>query len=327
MLSFQNLQASFETAFHKEVQTIHSTDPVQLYEPIAYSLQGGGKRIRPVLMLHAASLLSDNIEGVLPAAIAIELFHNFTLLHDDIMDHAGIRRGEPAVHIKYGQNSAILSGDAMSIMAFECLSRCDSAKLPAALALFSRSAMEVCEGQQLDMEFEERDQVTILEYLEMIRLKTSILIACSLKTGALLVGGDEKFCQLLYDFGIQIGIAFQLQDDWLDVFGHEDTFGKKIGGDICENKKTFLLLKALEMSDEKDRSTLKSWLKKSEFEAQKKIDAVREIYTNSGAAEATKALMKEYHDKAIEALNQIELPDSEKLELRKFAASVVERVK
>jgi geranylgeranyl diphosphate synthase, type II len=327
MLPFQNLLTSFEAVFHKEVQSIQSTAPVQLYEPIAYSLKGGGKRIRPVLMLHAASLLSNQLEGIYPAAIAIELFHNFTLLHDDIMDHAGIRRGDPAVHVKYGENSAILSGDAMSIMAFEFLSRCLPAKLPTALALFSRSAMEVCEGQQLDMDFEERDQVTIPEYLEMIRLKTSVLIACSLKTGALLVGGDEKFCQLLYDFGIQIGIAFQLQDDWLDVFGNEETFGKKIGGDIRENKKTFLLLKALEMADEKNLSELKGWLSKSDFEDQEKIESVREIFSNTGASEATRVLMREYHNKAIDALNQIDLPDSEKLELRKFAASVVERIK
>lgn len=327
MLSFHKLLASFETAFHLEVQSIQSTAPVQLYDPIAYSLQGGGKRIRPVLMLHAASLLSDNIDGVFPAAVAIELFHNFTLLHDDIMDHAGIRRGEPSVHIKYGENSAILSGDAMSIMAFEFLSRCDSSKLPAVLAHFSRSAMEVCEGQQLDMEFEERDQVTISEYLEMIRLKTSVLIACSLKTGALLAGGDDNFCRLLYDFGIQIGIAFQLQDDWLDVFGDQNTFGKKIGGDICENKKTFLLLKALEMSCEKDRAALKYWLEKSEFDAPQKIEAVRKIFTNSGAGDATKALMNEYHGKAFEALNQLDLPDNDKLELRKFADSVVYRIK
>ena len=327
MLPFQNLLTSFEAVFHKEVQSIQSTAPVQLYEPIAYSLKGGGKRIRPVLMLHAASLLSNQLDGIYPAAIAIELFHNFTLLHDDIMDHAGIRRGDPAVHVKYGENSAILSGDAMSIMAFQYLSRCNPAKLPAVLALFSRSAMEVCEGQQLDMDFEERDQVTIPEYLEMIRLKTSVLIACSLKTGALLAGGDEKFCQLLYDFGIQIGIAFQLQDDWLDVFGNEDTFGKKIGGDICENKKTFLLLKALEMADEKNLSELKGWLRKSDFEDREKIDSVREIFSSTGASEATKVMMREYHNNAIDALNQIDLPDSEKLELRKFAASVVERIK
>lgn len=327
MLSFQDLLASFETAFHKEVQSIQSTAPVQLYEPIAYSLKGGGKRIRPVLMLHAASLLSSQLEGIYPAAVAIELFHNFTLLHDDIMDHAAIRRGDPAVHVKYGENSAILSGDAMSIMAFEFLSRCNPVNLPAALALFSRSAMEVCEGQQLDMDFEERDQVTIPEYLEMIRLKTSVLIACSLKTGALLAGGEEKFCQLLYDFGIQIGIAFQLQDDWLDVFGNEDTFGKKIGGDICENKKTFLLLKALEMADEKNLSALKGWLKKSDFQDREKIEAVREIFSSTGVSEETKALMMEYHNKAIDALNQIDLPEKEKFELRKFAASVVERIK
>ena len=278
-------------------------------------------------MLHAASLISDRIESVYPAAFAIELFHNFTLLHDDIMDHAGIRRGEPSVHVKYGENGAILSGDAMSIMAFHFLSQCEPSKLSSILSLFSKTALEVCEGQQFDMEFEERDQVSIPEYLEMIRLKTSVLIASSLKIGAILAGGDENFCQLLYNFGTQIGMAFQLQDDWLDVFGDENTFGKKIGGDICENKKTFILLKALEMSDNQDHSLLQEWIGKTDFDPKEKIEAVREIFVRSGAAEATKTFMSEYHAKAIQTLNQLAIPDNDKSELRRFADSVVDRKK
>jgi geranylgeranyl diphosphate synthase type II len=325
MLSFQSLSALFEKEFQKEIHSIQSTDPVQLYEPVAYSLGGGGKRIRPVLTLHAASLFSGAIETVYPAAIAIELFHNFTLLHDDIMDHANIRRGVPAVHVKYGENSAILSGDAMSIMAFRFLSGCKAAKLPQILSLFSTTALEVCEGQQYDMEFEVRNEVTISEYLEMIRLKTAVLIACSLKTGALLGGADELNCQLLYDFGIQIGMAFQLQDDWLDVYGDENSFGKKIGGDICENKKTFILLKALETSDENTRSSLQGWIKKTDFDPHQKIKAVREIFTLTGAAEATRSLMKQYHDQAMESLAQLKIADTEKDELRYFASKVLSR--
>lgn len=327
MLSFQLLLDFFEIEFQKEIQSIQATTPSQLYEPVAYSLEGGGKRIRPVLLLHAASLFTDHPQTAFPAAAAIELFHNFTLLHDDIMDHASIRRGVPAVHLKYGENSAILSGDAMSIMAFSYLSRCQVSELAPLLSLFSTTALEVCEGQQYDMEFEEKDQVTIAEYLEMIRLKTAVLIGCSLKMGALLAGADEKSCQLLYDFGILTGIAFQLQDDWLDVYGDENSFGKQIGGDICENKKTYILLQALEMSDEKTRKELNSWMVKTDFNRNEKIIAVRKIFTESGASEATRTLMKEYHDRAIESLQQLNIEDLAKTELRNFASRVLSREK
>ncbi|MEI6274921.1 MAG: polyprenyl synthetase family protein [Prolixibacteraceae bacterium] len=327
MLRFQHLLESFEKEFCREILSIQSTAPVQLYEPIAYSLKVGGKRIRPVLMLHAASLFTSDLERVIPAATAIELFHNFTLLHDDIMDHAGIRRGVPSVHIKYGENSAILSGDAMSIMAFRFLTRCDPTKLTALLSLFSTTALEVCEGQQYDMEFEEKDQVTIPEYLEMIRLKTAVLIACSLKMGALIAGADELSCNLLYDFGIQSGIAFQLQDDWLDVYGNENSFGKAIGGDICENKKTFIFLRALEMSSGKDRTSLLEWIRKTDFDPKEKIESVREIFNRSGAAEETKKLMTHYHDLALETLKKLHIEDADKDELRNFAGQVLSRTK
>lgn len=327
MLSFQFLLDFFEKEFQKEIQSIQATAPFQLYEPVAYSLEGGGKRIRPVLMLHAASLFSEHPETVFPAAAAIELFHNFTLLHDDIMDHASIRRGVPAVHKKYGENSAILSGDAMSIMAFRYLSRCEASELAPLLTLFSKTALEVCEGQQYDIEFEKRAEVTIAEYLEMIRLKTAVLIACSLKMGAMLAGADEKSCRLLYDFGILTGIAFQLQDDWLDVHGEENSFGKQIGGDICENKKTFILLKAIEMSDKKTRSHLKEWMGRTDFNRNEKIEAVRKIFTASGASDATRTLMKEYYDLALGSLRQLNIEDSAKKELRDFAAKVLSREK
>lgn len=327
MLTFQYLLDSFEKEFIREIHTIRSTAPLRLYEPIAYSLEGGGKRIRPVLVLHAASLFTTNLKPVYPAATAIELFHNFTLLHDDIMDHAGIRRGFPSVHVRYGENSAILSGDAMSIMAFRLLSRFETTALPPILSLFSKTALEVCEGQQYDMEFEERDEVTIPEYLQMIRLKTAVLIACSLKMGALLGGADEQSCNMLYDFGIQAGIAFQLQDDWLDVYGDEHSFGKTIGGDICENKKTFILLKALEMSSGKDRTSLQEWIAKRDFDPKEKIASVREIFSRSGAAEETKKLMVHCHDQAILTLTKLPIEDADKEELRKFAGQVLSRVK
>lgn len=327
MLRFKDLFESFELKFQQEIHTIQSTLPVELYEPVSYSLSVGGKRIRPVLLLHAASLFTDQPEFCYPAAAAIEIFHNFTLLHDDMMDHAPIRRGLPSVHVKYGANSAILSGDAMSIMAFRSLSRCNTSHLQEVLALFSQTAMEVCEGQQFDMEFEKTEQVTIPGYLEMIRLKTAVLIGCSLKAGAILAGASENQCKLLYDFGIHTGTAFQLQDDWLDVYGDAESFGKKIGGDITENKKTFILLKALEMSDRKDRSTLEEWLRKKDFDAREKIDSVREIFTRSGAAEETRNLMKHFHDLALSSLEQLDVADQDKSELRVFAAQVLSRVK
>jgi geranylgeranyl diphosphate synthase, type II len=327
MLTFQVLLDSFEKEFLLEIQSIQSSSPLKLYEPVAYSLKVGGKRIRPLLLLHAASLYSDRIEPFYPVALSVELFHNFTLLHDDIMDHAGIRRGLPTVHIRYGENSAILSGDAMSIMAFRLLSHCETTALAPMLSLFSKTALEVCEGQQFDMEFEGRDKVTISEYLEMIRLKTAVLIACSLKMGAMLGGADEQSCNLLYDFGIQAGIAFQLQDDWLDVYGEENSFGKKIGGDICENKKTFILLKALEMSSVKDRTALQEWIRKQDFDSKEKIGSVREIFSRSGAAEETKKLMVHYHDMAVDTLTKLQIEDSDKEELRNFAGQVLSRVK
>jgi len=326
MIRFQLIQQLFEKEFQKEIHFIQTTSPFQLYEPVSYSLKGGGKRIRPVLLLHAASLFSDHPENSYPAAFAIELFHNFTLLHDDIMDHAAIRRGLPTVHKRYGENSAILSGDAMSIMAFQYLSKCESSKISTLLSLFSTTALEVCEGQQYDMEFEQRDQVTISEYLEMIRLKTAVLIACSLKMGAVLAGANDQSCQLLYNFGVLIGIAFQLQDDWLDVYGKEQSFGKQIGGDICENKKSFLAVSAFEMGSESDRQELRKWMDTVDFNREEKIAAVRQIFTESGAAAATKKLMGEYYNQALTVLEQIDIENSAKSELEKFAAEVMSRV-
>lgn len=327
MEKLNHLIADFEARLRKEIQVIDATPPVRLYEPVGYSLSLGGKRLRPALMLHAASLFTDDLAKVAPAAIAIEVFHNFTLLHDDIMDRADLRRGIPTIHKKYGENTAILSGDAMSIMAFRYLAQTGSSKLPQLLDLFSTTALEVCEGQQYDMEFETRDDVTIGQYIEMIRLKTAVLIAAALKIGAILAGAPDREADLLYDYGINIGLAFQLQDDWLDVYGDEATFGKKIGGDILENKKTFLLLKALELSQGENQTRLQYWLDTPETDAREKIAGVTRIYTESGAAAEAQSMMKYYHDKALVCLSQLNLPKEDQSELVAFAGKVLSRVK
>ena len=327
MNSLESSVTYFEAAFRKEITKIGQTKPQKLYEPVAYSLMIGGKRLRPALMLLTASLFSQSVEHVLPIAMAIEIFHNFTLLHDDIMDKAELRRGLPAVHKKYSENAAILSGDAMSIMSFKYLGKGESPRLQELLSLFSTTALEVCEGQQLDMDFETRELVTIPEYIEMIRLKTAVLIACSLKIGALMANADPAQADLLYEYGINVGLAFQLQDDWLDVYGDPDVFGKKQGGDICANKKTFLLLKAAEVCTAPMLSELNHWLMKKDFDPRQKVDAIMAIYEKTGVSEAAHNLMQEYHDKALVALGMVDIPAEHKQALITFAGEAMVRVK
>ena len=328
MKSLESAVNYFEAAFREEIQKITSTEPRKLYEPVGYSLTIGGKRLRPALMLHAASLFGETLDHILPAAMAIEIFHNFTLLHDDIMDQADLRRGLPTVHKKYSENTAILSGDAMSILAFKYLAReCSSDRLPELLSLFSTTALEVCEGQQLDMDFETRDHVAIDEYLEMIRLKTAVLIACSLKIGALLANADPKEADLLYEYGINVGLAFQLQDDWLDVYGDPDVFGKSQGGDICANKKTYLLLRAIEACDPTTLLELNHWLLKSDFDPIQKIAVVTAIYEKTGVSDQARNLMKHYHDKALESLERVSIDSESKMILRAFAGEAMVRIK
>lgn len=327
MNNLESLVAYFEVAFHDEILKISQSEPQKLYGPVTYSLMIGGKRLRPALLLHAASLFSGSIAPILPAAMAIEIFHNFTLLHDDIMDKAAVRRNLPTVHKKYNENVAILSGDAMSILAFKYLARCSVTHLAELLPLFSQTALEVCEGQQLDMDFESRDDVTVGEYLEMIRLKTAVLIAGSLKIGALLADAPQRDADLLYEYGINLGLAFQLQDDWLDVYGDPKTFGKMGGGDICANKKTFLLLKAKEASDPSTLQRLNHWLLKSPFDPQEKIAAITAIYDKTGASGATRGLMRDYHDNALLALDKIDIPAGRKNALIAFTGEVFHRIK
>ena len=327
MESLDSFVAYFEAAFQKEIKNIAQAAPCKLYEPVAYALGIGGKRIRPALMLYAASLFEDSVESVLPAAMAIEIFHNFTLLHDDIMDKAEVRRGLPTVHMKYDENVAILSGDAMSILAFKYVTKVNSPKLQELLSLFSDTALEVCEGQQHDMDFETRDDVTVAEYLEMIRLKTAVLIAASLKMGALLANGSQKDADLLYEFGINIGLAFQLQDDWLDVYGDPDVFGKKQGGDICANKKTYLLLKAAEACDAATLTQLNHWLLKPDFDPEQKIAVICAIYEKTGVSNSTRELMSSFYDKALFALEKIDIPSARKGTLVAFAGEIMKRIK
>ncbi len=327
MNSLESAVTYFETAFREEISKIQSTAPPKLYEPVGYSLIIGGKRLRPALMLHAASLFTESVEHVLPAAMAIEIFHNFTLLHDDIMDHADLRRGLPTVHKKYSENTAILSGDAMSIIAFKYLARGSHDRLPELLDLFSTTALQVCEGQQLDMDYETMENVSIENYIEMIRLKTAVLIGCSLKIGALLANANPTQANLLYEYGINVGLAFQLQDDWLDVYGNPDLFGKSKGGDICANKKTYLLLKAIDACDPATLLELNLWLARTDFDPIQKIAVVTAIYEKTGVSEQTQKLMNHYHSKALEALEQMTIPPASRETLKAFAGEAIVRNK
>jgi geranylgeranyl diphosphate synthase type II len=252
--------------------------PYGLYEPIEYTLAAGGKRVRPQLAMIASHMFGGQDQDVLPAALALEIFHNFTLLHDDVMDHAEVRRGRPTVHIKWNENTAILSGDQMLIEAYKMLSQVPADKLPKVLQLFNKMATEICEGQQYDVDFESQEHVAIDDYLLMIRLKTSVLLATALQMGAYIAGAGEREQDALYQFGIHIGLAFQIQDDILDVWGDPATFGKAIGGDIACNKKTFVTLTALQLADEDSRHALHTWLSQTMQDNVEKIAAVTAIY-------------------------------------------------
>ncbi len=302
-----------------------SMKPAGLYEPIAYTLSMGGKRIRPALALMACNLYTDNIEPVIAPALGIEVFHNFTLLHDDIMDRADIRRGRPTVHKRWDDNTAILSGDVMQIAAYQLIAQTPEKYLKAVLDLFSTTAREICEGQQYDVDFENRDEVTADEYLEMIRLKTAVLLACSLKTGAIIGGATAEDADELYDFGINLGLAFQLKDDLLDVYGDEATFGKKIGGDILCNKKTYLLIHALKLAKGADFEDLTKYLKKSYQQPEEKIKQVTEMYNKLGVKKICEDKMIFYFDKAVANLDNIQVDNTKKHELRNLAEKLLSR--
>ena len=308
-------------------------EPYGLYEPIEYTLAAGGKRVRPQLAMIASQLFGGKDEEVLPAALALEVFHNFTLLHDDVMDKADVRRGRPTVHVKWNENTAILSGDQMLIEAYKLLSGVPADKLPKVLQLFNKMATEICEGQQYDVDFESQEQVAIEEYLKMIRLKTSVLLANALQTGAYIAGADERAQEVLYKFGIHIGLAFQIQDDILDVWGDPKTFGKAVGGDISCNKKTFVYLEAMRLlGDEAMRrkikgdearpateaKSLEEWYSQVLEDNTEKIAAVKEIFEQLDVRTACEKVVEDYTRKALALLEQ--LPQNEATEqLRQLA--------
>ena len=307
---------------------IGSNTPSGLYEPVDYVMSAGGKRVRPVLTLMACHLFCDDIGKAIMPAIALEYFHNFTLLHDDLMDHADIRRNRPTVHKRWNENTAILSGDAMMILAYKYMCRAQPDILPALLETFNRTALEVCEGQQYDMDFEQRTDVSIHEYLHMIRLKTAVLLAACLKIGAICGNAEAVNVEALYQFGISLGLTFQIHDDWLDVYADPEMFGKAIGGDILSGKKTYLLITAFEKADRQIRDELIALLCDQQMPADEKISRVKAIYHHLGVSDAAQQAMEAYYNKALSILQELTIPDnSRKVGLEKFAASLLKREK
>lgn len=299
--------------------------PANLYDPVRYMLQIGGKRIRPLLTLMAADLFSlTDMDTAVPAALAVELFHNFSLVHDDIMDNAPLRRGHRTVHEKWNPNVGILSGDNLLILAYAELAKCRPDKLPAVISTFNTMAAQVCEGQQFDMDFEQETTVGIDEYLQMIRLKTSVLLGAALRMGALLADATEADADLIYDFGVGVGIAFQLQDDILDVYGDPEQFGKQRGGDILANKKTYLLLKALEKADTGTRDRLDTWLADTSRPAEK-IEQVMAIYDQLDVRGEAEAAKQAYMEQAYAAFDRIGVDDIRKAPLRELARTLLNR--
>lgn len=301
--------------------------PKSLYDPIEYVLAAGGKRIRPSFVLMAYNLFHDDVDRILPVATALETYHNYTLLHDDLMDKADMRRGRPTVHKKWDDNTAVLSGDTMLVLAYEHLAKCDTKYLKPALDLFTETALEVSEGQQFDMEFETRNDVAEEEYIEMIRLKTSVLLACALKMGAVVAGASDADANALYAFGEKVGLAFQLQDDLLDVYGDPKVFGKAIGGDITSNKKTFMLINAFNRADAETRAELERWTTATEFDPAEKIAAVTEIYNRLGIDKLAEQRIKEYFEQSRQHLDELSVSDDRKAVLREYTERMMNRKK
>ena len=299
--------------------------PQSLYDPIQYVLSIGGKRIRPILMLLAYNLYQEDPEKILPVATAIETYHNYTLLHDDLMDHADVRRGQPTVHKKWDENTAILSGDSMLVLAYERLAQCPPAKLKPVLDLFTETALQIGEGQQYDMDFEHRTDVREEEYIEMIRLKTSVLLACALKIGAILADAPVADCENLYIFGEKIGLAFQLQDDYLDVYGDPAVFGKAIGGDILCNKKTYMLINAYLRADEHDRQELDRWLNAADPDPKEKIAAVTALYNRLRIDHLVEELISDYFEESKKYLEALSVQPSRKREMIAYTETLMKR--
>ncbi|MCB0517946.1 MAG: polyprenyl synthetase family protein [Lewinellaceae bacterium] len=323
MQTFNQFQAIFEQYM---AANRFEKPPAALYEPVDYILSLGGKRLRPAMLLLGYSLFDEAIEKALPAAFAVEIFHNFSLVHDDIMDAAPLRRGKETVHSKYGLNAGILSGDVMLASAFSQLLRLRNKKmLPAIMEVFTRMAIEVCEGQQMDMDFETTEQVSIAEYLKMIELKTSVLVAASLKMGAMLAGASSANANHLYEFGRNLGIAFQLQDDLLDTFGDPNKVGKKVGGDIVQNKKTFLYLQALALADDATKGKLLKLYAAGPYDEKSKVETVTAIFRELRIGEITERLKESYWVEAIGSLRSVEARENGIGLLEKFAENLMQR--
>ena len=299
--------------------------PFTLYEPIKYVLSLGGKRVRPVLMLLAYNLYKDNPESIMTQAIGLETYHNFTLLHDALMDNADMRRGHETVHKKWDDNQAILSGDTMLLQAFERIEACEVSKVKDVFHTFLITTYEIGEGQQLDVEFETRNDVREEEYIEMIRLKTSVLLACAVKIGAILAGASKDDQDNLYKFGEQIGLAFQLQDDLLDVYGDPKVFGKNIGGDITSNKKTYMLINAYNRANDAQRKELEKWIFAKEFDRNEKVKAVTKLYDEIGIRQLCEQKMEECYQLALKYLAKVNVPEERKAELKAYAAEMMTR--
>ncbi|MFB5946641.1 polyprenyl synthetase family protein [Albibacterium profundi] len=301
--------------------------PKDLYEPISYLLSIGGKRIRPTLTLLAAEMFGAHSTQALSSALAVEVFHNFSLMHDDIMDKAPLRRGQDTVHIKWNANTAILSGDFMLIHSYTLLAKNPPELIPPLLEVFNKTAAEVCIGQQLDMDFERTLQVEIKDYIEMIRLKTAVLIGASLQLGAITANAEPEQAMLLYEFGVNLGIAFQLQDDFLDAYGDPQHFGKQLGGDILENKKTYLLLKALELATDEDRDEIVSWLQKIEYDPDQKINTIMRIFNKLEVQNNIKDEIQQYTQLAYQALERVDIDTGKKAPLLKLSEELLNRTK
>lgn len=303
----------------------YNRKPEDLYDPIRYVLSLGGKRIRPVLMLMGYNLYREDVDSIMMPALGLETYHNYTLLHDDLMDRADVRRGHPTVHKKWNENAAILSGDSMLVLAYQRVAQCNPEMLPKVMELFTETALQIGEGQQYDIDFETRDDVTEAEYIEMIRLKTSVLLACALKMGGLLAGAPSADLEALYDFGEQLGLAFQLQDDYLDVYGDFKVFGKRIGGDILCNKKTYMLINAQLRANSAQRQELENWLAATDFDEEQKISSVTRLYDEIGIPELAQQKIQFYYDLAEKSLARVALPKEAKQNLWAYAQEMLNR--
>ena len=305
------------------VARIHyPAEPRGLYDPISYTLDCGGKRLRPMLVLAACEACGGSASDAMPQALGIEMFHNFTLLHDDVMDRADMRRGKPTVHNRWNESTAILSGDAMLTMSMQLMSKCRENMLAGVMKLFNDTAMQIYEGQQYDMDFESRDDVSVAEYIDMIRLKTSVLLGCACETGAMMAGAPEVTRSAFYRYGVALGLAFQLQDDWLDTYGDPSVFGKNIGGDILNDKKTYLRITAMDKADEHARGRIKSL---NGVRSDEKVAVVRGIYDTLGVADDCRRLIESYLDQTLKELDAIDIPDEAKAFFAEYAKQSISR--